>query len=128
VTAIRTVLLVDDDPDIRKIVEVALRAVAGWDVLLAASGPEAIALAEQHAPDVILLDVMMPSMDGPATLARLKQNPTTAGIDVVFMTAKVQKAEIERLESLGARGVIRKPFDPLLLSRDLRRCVGDTVS
>lgn len=122
VTPVRTVLFVDDDPDIRRIVSLALGEVGGWNVLLAASGAEAVAMAEQHLPDVILLDVMMPAMDGPSTFARLKQSPATAGIAVMFLTANVQRVEVERLASLGARGVIRKPFDPLLLAHQVRRC------
>jgi two-component system, OmpR family, response regulator len=121
----RTVLLVDDDADLRSLVSAAFGRAGGWDVLLAASGPEGIAMAERHGPDVILLDVSMPQMDGPSTLARLRQNPTTAEIDVIFLTARVHAAELERLGSLGARGVISKPFDPLLLASEVSRHLGD---
>jgi CheY-like chemotaxis protein len=113
--AIAKVLLVDDEPNIRKIGELSLKKVGKWAVVLAASGPEGIELAEREQPDLILLDVMMPGLDGPATLVELKSRPETAQIPVIFMTAKVQKHEIERYHAAGAVGVIPKPFDPMSL-------------
>lgn len=112
--------MVDDEVDIRRIGQIALETVGGWRVVLAASGTEAIALAVRERPDVILLDVMMPGMDGPTTLDRLRAQPETADTPVIFMTAKVQHHEVERYLSLGAAGVIGKPFDPLALPQTIR--------
>jgi len=118
---IARVLVVDDEPHIRRIGELALRSVGGLEVHLAASGAEAVELAAAERPDVILLDVMMPGMDGPTTLGTLRERPETARIPVIFMTAKVQKHEVERYLRLGAAGVIAKPFDPMRLPDDVRR-------
>ena len=117
---IQKVLMVDDEPDIRKIGLLSLRSVGKLTALAASSGEEALALAAQEKPDLILLDVMMPGMTGPDVLARLRQSPETASIPVIFMTAKVQKAEVEGYRALGAAGVISKPFDPMLLSAQIR--------
>jgi CheY-like chemotaxis protein len=121
--AISKVLLVDDEPHIRRIGELSLRNVGKWTVLLAASGPDAIEAAAREAPDVILLDVMMPGLDGPATLAEIKARAETSAIPVIFMTAKVQKQEIERYLAIGAIGVIPKPFDPMALPAQIRQIV-----
>jgi CheY-like chemotaxis protein len=114
------VLIVDDEDDIRRVARLALDRVGGMDVVEAASGREAVRHAEDEAPDAILLDVMMPGLDGPSTLAALRSNPKTAGIPVVFLTAKAMPSEIERLRDLGARGVLLKPFDPVTLASQLR--------
>ena len=108
------VLLVDDDPDIRFIGEMALARVGKFDVTVAESGERCLELAAAQ-PDVILLDVMMPGLDGTATLARLREDPALARIPVIFMTAKVQDSELARYRELGAHGVIAKPFDPMTL-------------
>jgi len=118
-----SVLMVDDEPDIRTIGEIALRDVGGLKVTLAASGREALEIVGPTKPDVILLDVMMPDMDGPTTLERLRAQPSTQGIPVVFMTAKVQRQEVERYMKLGAAGVVAKPFDPMTLASEVRRIV-----
>lgn len=109
------VLLVDDEPHIRRIGELSLKGVGKWVAVLASGGAEAQTLAERECPDVILLDVMMPGMDGPATLERLRANEATAKIPVIFMTAKVQKHEVDKYLAAGAIGVIPKPFDPMAL-------------
>ena len=114
------VLLVDDEPDIRRIGQVSLQAVGRLSVTLASSGAEAIEAARREQPHAILLDVMMPEMDGPACLQRLRALPETQAIPVLFMTAKVQTAEIDRYLAMGAAGVIRKPFDPMTLAQDVR--------
>lgn len=114
------VLLVDDDPDIRKIGALSLVAVGGFQVEVAESGAEAIAKGAEQAPDLILLDIMMPGMDGVATLAELRKLPGLAGTPVVFFTARVQRAEVEELVALGAMGVIGKPFDPMTLASQVR--------
>jgi CheY-like chemotaxis protein len=118
-TALR-VLHVDDEPDIREVVEMSLGIDAGLSTRNCASGQEALEVAADWAPDVILLDVMMPVMDGAATFARLRENPLTAGIPVVFMTARAQSRELDLLRSLGAVDVIPKPFDPMTLAASVR--------
>lgn len=118
------ILIVDDEDDIRRIAKLALGRVGAMDVVEAASGRDAVRRAEQDAPDAILLDVMMPGLDGPSTLAALRSNPKTAGIPVVFLTAKAMPAEIERLRGLGARGVLLKPFDPMTLAGQVRAALG----
>ena len=119
-------LMVDDDADIRRIGQLSLVKVGRWDVELAASGTEAIAMAASAKPDLILLDVMMPGLDGPSTLSQLKSDPQTAGIPVIFMTAKVLSQEVEQYMSMGASGVIAKPFDPMKLPEEIRRILQST--
>lgn len=114
------VLYVDDEPDIREIASLALSGVGGLRVTLCASGAEALAQVPQARPDMVLLDVMMPLMDGPAVLAKLREDPATAAIPVVFLTAKAQAAEMQSYLRLGALGVIAKPFDPLALADQLK--------
>jgi len=114
------VLHVDDEPDIREVVELSLGLDPELAVRSCASGRDALAAAADWPPDVILLDVMMPVMDGPATLARLRESPRTANIPVVFMTARAQTRELEHFRSLGAAGVIAKPFDPMALAGEVR--------
>jgi CheY-like chemotaxis protein len=118
------VLLVDDEPDIRRIGHLSLERVGKWQVLLADSGPRALELAATECPDVILLDVMMPGMDGLTTLTRLKADARTAGIPVLIMTAKVRPRELEEYTRHGATGVIHKPFDPLTLPDEVKRALG----
>lgn len=109
------ILYVEDDDDIREIAQLALEIVGGFTVLLCASGEQALLQAPAFAPQLILLDVMMPGMDGPSTLAALRQHPTLAHIPIAFMTAKIQPQEIAAYKALGALDVIAKPFDPMLL-------------
>ena len=113
----------DDENDIRRIARLSLAAVGGMEVAEAASGPEGVRKAQEELPDVVLLDMMMPGMDGPATLQVLRDNPATARIPVVFLTAKAMTSEVERLKGLGARGVLTKPFDPMKLPGQLRAIV-----
>lgn len=121
---LRRILLVDDEPDIRTIGQMSLRVVGRWEVVLASSGAEALRLAASEQPDLILLDVMMPTTDGPAVLSQLKANAATAQIPVIFMTAKVQRQEVEHYLSMGVCGVISKPFDPMLLPQEILKIVG----
>lgn len=114
------VLIIDDEDDIRRIARLSLARVGGMDVIEASNGPDGIREAEGALPDAILLDMMMPLMDGPATFEALKQSPLARGIPVVFLTAKAQASEIERMRALGARGVLTKPFDPMTLPDLLR--------
>jgi CheY-like chemotaxis protein len=122
------VLHVDDEPDIREVVEISLGLDPGLLTQSYASGQEALVAATDWAPDIILLDVMMPVMDGAATLARLRENPHTASIPVVFMTARAQSCELELFRSLGAAGVIRKPFDPMTLAATVRAHIEPPVT
>jgi CheY-like chemotaxis protein len=119
-TALR-VLHVDDEPDIREVVEISLGLDPDFTVRSCPSGGDAITAAADWSPDLILLDVMMPGMDGPTTLARLRESPRTNEIPVVFMTARAQPRELEHFRALGAEGVISKPFDPLTLAASVRR-------
>ena len=115
----RRLLLVDDEDDIRAVAQLSLESVGGWDVITAASGAEAVEAATAGAFDAILLDVMMPELDGPTTLERLRE----AGVatPVVFLTAKVQPGDRRALEATGAAGILAKPFDPMQLPADLDR-------
>ncbi len=117
------ILYVDDEPDIRAIAKVALGGVIRriLEVLFCASGREAIDQAGARTSDLIILDVMMPEMDGPSTFAALRRLTATAATPVIFMTAKVQKREIAQYLALGAVGVIHKPFNPMTLADDVRQ-------
>jgi CheY-like chemotaxis protein len=117
------VMFADDEPDIREIIDMSLALDPLFVLRSCASGNEALTMALEWRPDLILLDVMMPVMDGPMTLAQLRQNRSTAPIPVVFMTARTQTREVERFKSLGAAGVIAKPFDPMALASDVRHYV-----
>ena len=114
------ILYVEDDHDVRKLASFALKAVGGFVVEPCASGEEALQKAEGFAPQLLLLDVMMPGMDGPTTLSRLRGLAATASTPAVFMTAKVQPQEVQRYRDLGSLDVISKPFDPMTLSAQVR--------
>ena len=124
---VRKILFVDDDEDIRTIARLSLTAVGGWDVTLASSGPQAIELAGTDRPDLIMLDMMMPGMDGLATLQGLRADARTASIPVIFLTAKMQKTEVDRYRAVGA-GFIAKPFDPMGLPDEIRRVLSPLVA
>jgi CheY-like chemotaxis protein len=124
----KRILLIDDEDDIREVASMTLETVGGFEVLTAASGQEGIERAIAGQPDAILLDVMMPEMDGPATLLRLQQNPATRDIPVVFLTAKFQAADQRRLAQLGARAIMAKPFDPYRLSDEINEAMGWPVT
>lgn len=115
--------MVDDDQNIRRICQVCLTSVGKWQVVLAASGFDGLELARKETPDVILLDVMMPGMDGPTTLLKLREDEQLKHIPVILMTAKVQPQEVEQYTRLGASGVISKPFDPLTLPQEIKKLV-----
>jgi two-component system, OmpR family, response regulator len=119
--AIRKILLVDDDQDLRRIAQLSLQNVGKWDVVLASCGPDALQLAQREQPDLILLDVMMPEMDGPETLSRLRADRATATIPVIFLTAKIQVHEVDHYMKFGVAGVIIKPFDPMTLPEEITR-------
>jgi len=113
--ALRKVLVVEDNHDIRTIVKAALEMVGGLEVRACASGTEALEALAGFGPQLILLDVMMPDMDGPGVLRRLRERPDGAELPVIFLTAKTAAAEIQRLRALGALDVLTKPFDPITL-------------
>jgi two-component system, OmpR family, response regulator len=114
------ILYIDDEADIREIAALSLELAGDLDVRCCASGAEGVAVARAWPPALILLDVMMPRMDGPATLAELAADPATASIPVVFITARTQAADVDALMALGARGVIAKPFDPMTLAAEVK--------
>jgi CheY-like chemotaxis protein len=115
----RRILIVDDEDDIREVAQVSLELVGQYEVLTASNGRDGVRSARDDRPDAILLDVMMPDMDGPATLAELLADPLTRDIPVVFLTAKTQSSERSRLSQLGAAGILTKPFDPLKLASEV---------
>src|SRR5580698_1740896 len=114
------ILHIDDDSDIREIVALSLSLDPSLTIVSCADGASALATAAEWAPDLILCDVMMPGMDGPAMLASLRENPSTAKTPVVFMTARAGSNELEHLMSIGAAAVFTKPFDPMLLADMVR--------
>jgi CheY-like chemotaxis protein len=113
------IVLIDDDSGIREIAEIALTRIGGHEVHTAASGPEGMQLVRRHRPDVVVVDVMMPGMDGRAVAAALRDDPQLAGVGLVFLTAKAGADELAELTACGAAGVITKPFDPMTLSESL---------
>jgi CheY-like chemotaxis protein len=114
------VLIIDDEADIRRIARLALGRIGGMEVAESAGGPGAAEKALAERPDAILLDVWMPGLDGPAVLAALRRQEGTARVPVIFLTAAATPAEVEKLEGLGAIGVLKKPFDPMSLARRVR--------
>jgi CheY-like chemotaxis protein len=114
------VLIIDDEEDTRSIASMSLSILGGLDVIEADSGTDGINKASQEQPDVILLDMMMPIMDGSETLVALRANESTHKIPVIFLTAKAMTSEIERLKRMGAIGVLTKPFDPTILANQVR--------
>lgn len=117
---VNRVLYVEDDPDIRAVAELALVAVGGFDALLCESGQQALEQIDDFNPDLVLLDVMMPGMDGPQTLRALQDRPAGLPAPAVFMTARLQPAEVAEYRAMGAIGVIPKPFDPMTLGDQIR--------
>lgn len=115
----RKVLIIDDESDIREVAAMSLEAVCGWMVVQACSGREGVDLAQELMPDAILLDVMMPDLDGPSTLQLLRGNQATSEIPVIFLTAKVQSADRKRFSDLGVAAVLSKPFDPMVLGEQI---------
>ena len=122
----RRILIIDDEEDIREVAALSLEATAGWEVLTASSGAEGIRVAADSspAPDAILMDVMMPEMDGPTTFRQMQQNPALVRIPVLLLTAKVQGVDQRRFAGLGFAGVLFKPFDPLTLAAQVSQKLG----
>jgi CheY-like chemotaxis protein len=120
------ILIIDDEDDIREVAALSLETVAGWQVYMANSGAQGLARAIELRPDAILLDVMMPGMDGPTTFRELRKNPATARIPVLLLTAKVQSSDQRRFADLGVEAILFKPFDPLTLSNQISTVLGWT--
>lgn len=113
---LQNILYVEDEPSIQAVAQIALESVGGFNLRICSSGEEALEIAVAFKPDLLLLDVMMPGMDGPATLEALRKLPELTNTPAMFMTAKVQPDEIAHFKSLGALDVIAKPFDPMTVS------------
>ncbi len=120
----KRVLIIDDEDDIREVARVCLEVVGGWKVYTSGTGAEGLVIAVDQQPDAILLDVMMPHMDGLATFKKLQGEEATRSIPVILLTGKKQTSEHDNIDSLGVRGVISKPFDPLTLSSDVSKVLG----
>jgi CheY-like chemotaxis protein len=120
----KNILIVDDEEDVRAIAKLGLEMGAGWNVLTASSGQEALNMAVSHQPDVILLDMMMPDMDGRATFQQLRANPNTRTIPVILVTAKVQQSDQDNFADLGVAAIFAKPFRPLKLAEQIREALG----
>jgi CheY-like chemotaxis protein len=120
----RRILIIDDEDDIREVAALSLEATAGWQILTANSGARGIDLAVAEQPDAILMDVMMPDVDGPTTFRKMQQNPAIAHIPVLLLTAKVQGVDQRRFAGLGVAAVLFKPFDPLTLAEQISEVLG----
>ena len=120
----RHILIIDDEDDIREVAALSLESVAGWQVTTASSGAEGMRLAAAELPDAILMDVMMPAMDGPTTFREMQKLPELASIPVILLTAKVQGVDQRRFAGLGVTAVLFKPFDPLTLAEQMSEALG----
>lgn len=121
---VKRILFIDDEDDIKTLAQFCLESEAGWSMMSASSGKEGIAIAEQEQPDAILLDAMMPELDGIQTIAKLQENPKTKNIPTIFITAKAQASDRRRFYNAGAKGVINKPFDSLTLASQISGFLG----
>lgn len=120
----KRILVIDDEKNLCSVIQACLEHLGGWTVLSALSSSEGRLLAETQLPDAILLDVMMPDMDGVALFSLLQNNAATRGIPVIFLTAKVQAMDLSEFADLGLAGVIAKPFDPLSLAQEVAALLG----
>lgn len=120
----RRVLLIDDDDDIREVAQMALETTAGWSVTTASDGHAGLEAARSAPPDVILLDYMMPGMDGITTLGELKKDAATRDVPVLVLTAKTESGLVKRLQEHGAQGHLAKPFDPMSLADEVSKILG----
>jgi two-component system, OmpR family, alkaline phosphatase synthesis response regulator PhoP len=121
---VKRILLIDDEDDIREVAQLCLETVGGWEVITANCGLEGVLKAELEHPDAILLDVMMPDLDGPTTFRKLQANAATKDIPVILLTAKVQASEQRRFSELGVKAIFSKPFDALTLATELAAVLG----
>jgi CheY-like chemotaxis protein len=122
----RTVLVIEDEDSVREVTQMSLELMSEWTVLTAASGRAGIQQARTSQPDLILLDVMMPDMDGPTTYQHLQEDPRTSKIPVILLTAKSHASERAQLAGLGVNGIITKPFDPVQLADQIMQILGWT--
>lgn len=118
---LKKILFIEDEADIRVIAQIALEDIGGFTVKLCGTGYEALAVAENFKPDLFLLDVMMPGLDGPATLRELRNLPRMKDVPAIFMTAKVQANEMAQYKKIDVLGVIVKPFDPMTLAETIQK-------
>ena len=123
----RRVLIIDDEEDIREVAALSLEATAGWNVFTAASGAQGIVVAKAERPDAILMDVMMPGVDGPSTFREMQKIDEIKGIPVLLLTAKVQGVDKRRFADLGVAGVLFKPFDPMTLADQISEVLNWTA-
>lgn len=123
----KRILVIDDEDGVRDIIQITLETVAGWEVIAADGGQEGLEMAIAQQPDAILLDVMMPNLDGPATFKQLQANPKTQHIPTILLTAKAKSSEQQQYANLGVSGVIVKPFDAQNLVNQIRGLLGWTV-
>ncbi|BAY66559.1 response regulator receiver protein [Calothrix brevissima NIES-22] len=120
----KRLLIIDDEPDIRRIIQVSLEEIAGWQVSTAESGSEALIIVQTDKWDAIMLDVSMPDMDGFEVFKKLQSDPHTQSIPVVLLTAKVQPSDRRRFAQMGVAGVIAKPFNPMTISNQVAETLG----
>ena len=120
----KSILIIDDEDDIREVAQMSLEMMAGWQVFSASSGAEGIAQAKAQLPDAILLDVMMPDMDGITTFEKFQADPVLQNLPVILLTAKVQPTDRNKFEEIGVTGYISKPFDPLQLAEQVSAKLG----
>jgi CheY-like chemotaxis protein len=123
----KRILVVDNEEYIQEVTKICLETTTAWEVLTASSGKECIKLAELEKPDVILLDVMMPDMDGITTFEKLQANPITKSIPVILLTAKIQSSDYHRYTELGIKDAIAKPFNPIELANQIATVLGWSV-
>lgn len=118
---LKKILYAEDEPDVQTVVEITIQSMSNYDIKACSNGKKLLDCVEEYNPDLILLDVMMPEMDGPTTFEHLLSNEKTKDIPVIFMTAKAQTHEVETFKKSGAIGIITKPFDPLLLCSEIEQ-------
>ena len=124
--AAKQILIIDDEADIREATQICLEITGQWEVLKASNGPEGIAIAKTATPDAILLDIMMPEMDGLAILQKLQENSETRKIPVIILTAKAQSSEQRQFSQLNVSSVIAKPYDPMTLSDQISTALANS--
>lgn len=119
-TELKKILYAEDEVDVQTVVELTIQTMSDYQIKICNNGKELLDLVDEYNPDLILLDVMMPEMDGPTTFKNLQENPKTKNIPIIFMTAKAQVHEVEKFKETGALGVITKPFDPMTLCDEIQ--------
>jgi CheY-like chemotaxis protein len=122
--ASKRILLIDDEANLVSVIQICLQKLGGWTVLTAESGAEGLRKADIELPDAILLDVMMPDLDGLTVLGRLKENLSTQKIPVILLTAKIQSAHQDEYAQLDIAGVLAKPFNPMELAHHVAKLLG----